>query len=143
VGYDLDFAPDVRRWLTALETGQPELAGPVNEALDTLKAKGEQVGPPLVVPVTYEPHHREVAPELERTYRRQLKALGQLRREGAEVATLRKSLEDGLDNATTDDQRKRLRSAHEGILAPLHGRARSDSTAHRGRVGKRRAPWLV
>jgi hypothetical protein len=117
VAYDLAFASGVRHWLIALEADQPEIAGPVNEALDTLRAKGEQAGPPLVVPVTYERHQREVAPELERTYRRQLAAVAQLRREGAEVATLRKSLEDGLDDATKGDQGERLRSAHAGIRA--------------------------
>lgn len=117
MGYDLNFAPDVKRWLAQLEADQPEIARSVNQALETLKAKGEQVGPPLVVPVAYEQRHHEVAPELERTYRRQLQALAKLRREAAEVATLRKRLEGLLDDATTDDQRQRLRSAHEGIRA--------------------------
>jgi len=115
MGYQLDFAPDLKHWLAALEADQPDIARQVNEALDTLKAKGEQVGPPLVVPVSYQQRHREVAPELERTYLRQLDALAQLRREASEVAALRKSLEDRLDDATTDDQRERLRSAYEGI----------------------------
>jgi hypothetical protein len=117
VGYDLNFAPDAKRWLAALEPDQPEIARSVNEALDLLRAKGEEVGPPLVVPVKYERHQREVAPELEATYQRQLKALGELRREASDVAALRKSLEDRLDDATTDDQRDRLRSAFEGIRA--------------------------
>jgi hypothetical protein len=115
MGYQLDFAPDLKRWLAALEADQPDIARQVNEALDTLRAKGEQVGPPLVVPVSYQQRHREVAPELERTYMRQLDALAQLRREASEVAALRKSLEDRLDDATADDQRERLRSAYEGI----------------------------
>jgi hypothetical protein len=117
MGYQLDFAPGLRHWLAVLEADRPDIARQVNEALDTLKAKGEQVGPPLVVRVSYKQGHREVAPELERTYQRQLKALGELRREVAEVAALRKSLEDRLDDATTDDQRARLRSAYEGIRA--------------------------
>lgn len=117
MGYDLHFAPEVRRWLAALEADQAELARPVNEALGQLKAKGDEVGPPLVVPVTYEQRQREVAPELEATYRRQLKAVGELRREASEVAALRKSLEDRLDDATTADQRDRLRSAFAGIRA--------------------------
>jgi hypothetical protein len=115
MGYQLDLAPGLRHWLAVLEADQPDIARQVHEALDTLKAKGEQVGPPLVVPVDYKPHHRGVAPELERTYLRQVDALSQLRREVAEVAALRKGLEDRLDDATTDDQRARLRSAHEGI----------------------------
>jgi hypothetical protein len=117
MGYQLDFAPGLRHWLAALEADQPDVARQVNQALDTLKAKGEQIGPPLVVPVDYEQRHCGAAPELERTYRRQLEALGQLRREVAEVVTLRKRLEDRLDDATTDDQRERLRSAYEGIRA--------------------------
>jgi hypothetical protein len=139
VEYDLHFAPDVRRWLTALEADQPDIARQVSEALDTLKAKGEQIGPPLAVPATFERHHREVAPELERTYRRQLKAVTQLRREGAEVATLRKSLEDALDDAATEDQRARLRSAHEGIreqeerLTEVCKRVDLDLNAYRAR----------
>jgi hypothetical protein len=115
MGYELDFAPGLRHWLAVLEADQPEIARQVNEALETLKAKGAQVGPPLVVRVAYKQGHREVAPELERTYERQLKALGELRREVADVATLRKRLEDRLDDATADDQRERLRSAYEGI----------------------------
>jgi hypothetical protein len=119
MGYQLDFAPGLRRWLAALEADHPDIARQVNEALDTLKAKGDQVGPPLVVPVSYEQGPGEgpgeVAPELQRTYQRQLAALTQLRREVAEVATLRMRLENRLDDATTDDQRARLRSAYEGI----------------------------
>jgi hypothetical protein len=117
VGYQLDFAPDVRRWLAALEADQPDIARQVNEALDALKAKGEQIGPPLVAPVSYEPRNHEVAPELDRFYRRRMEAQTQFRREVAEVATLRKSLEDRLDDAMTDDQRERLRSAYDGIRA--------------------------
>ena len=121
MGYDLDAAPGLRHWLAALEADQPDIARQVNEALDTLKAKGEQVGPPLVVPVGYKRGHgegpAEVAPELERTYQRQLDALARLRQEVAEVATLRKRLEERLDDATTDDQRERLRGAYEGIHA--------------------------
>ena len=119
MGHQLDLAPGLRDWLAKLEADQPDVARQVSEALDTLKAKGEQVGPPLVVPVGYKRGHGagpgEVAPELERTYLRQVDALAQLRREVAEVATLRKRLEDRLDDATTDDQRERLRSAYEGI----------------------------
>ena len=119
MGYELDVAPGLRHWLAALEADQPDVARQVNEALDTLKAKGEQVGPPLVVPVGYQRGHGEVAPELERTYMRQVDALARLRREVADVVTLRKELEDRLNDATTDettdDQRERLRSAHEGI----------------------------
>ena len=108
MGYQLDFAPGLRHWLAVLEADQPEVARQVNEALETLKAKGAQVGPPLVVRVAYKQGHREVAPELERTYMRQLKALGELRREVADVATLRKRLEDRLDDATAARHREIL-----------------------------------
>jgi hypothetical protein len=117
VGYDLIFAPDVRRWLAALEADQPDVARQVNAALETLKAKGEQTGPPLVVPVSYEPPQHEVAPELDRFYQRRMRALTQFRREVSEVATLRKSLEDRLGDPMTDDQRERLRGAYDGIRA--------------------------
>jgi len=72
-------------------------------------------GPPLVVPVRYDPGHREVAPELDRSYQRRLETLTQVRREASEVATLCKSLKDRLDDPMTDDQRERLRSAYQGI----------------------------
>lgn len=117
MGYQLGFAPGLRRWLAALEADQPDIARQVNEALDTLKAKGEQTGPPLVVPVSYEQRTSEVAPELERFYRRRQEGLGRVRREVAEVAMLRKSLEDRLDDTLPDDQRERLRSAYDGIRA--------------------------
>jgi len=117
VGYDLHVTPDVRRWLARLEADQPDIARQVNEALDALKAKGEQLGPPLVVPAGYEQRHREVAPELDRSYQRRIAALTQLRREVSDVATLRKSLEGRLGAAMTDDQRERLRSAYDGIRA--------------------------
>ena len=117
MGYDLDFTPDVRRWLAALDADQPDIARQVNEALETLKAKGGQAGPPLVVPVSYAPRQHEVAPELDRFYQRRLQALTQFRREVSEVVTLRKSLEDRLDDQLTDDQRDRLRSAYHGIRA--------------------------
>lgn len=117
MGYDLHFAPDVSRWLAALDADQPDIARQVNQALETLKAKGEQTGPPLVVPVSYAPRQQEVAPELDRFYRRRMRALTQFRREVSEVVTLRKSLEDRLDDPMTDDQRERLRSAYDGIRA--------------------------
>ena len=115
MGYQLEVAPGLRHWLATLEADLPDVARQVHEALDTLKAKGEQAGPPLVVPVDYRPGQREVAPELEHTYRRQLGALARLRREVSDVVTLRKELGDRLDDSMTDDQRELLRNAFDGI----------------------------
>jgi hypothetical protein len=146
VGYDLDFAPEVRRWLAALEADQPGIAQQVNEALDTLKGKGGQAGPPLVVAVGYQRRQREVAPELERTYQRQLRALTRLRREVADVATLRERLEAPLDDdGVPDDQRGRLRSALDGIraqeerLTEVSKRVDADMQAYRARKETLRA----
>jgi len=117
VGCHLHFAADVERWLLALEADRPQIARQVNDALDRLKAVGEQIGPPLVVPVDYHPGHRGVALELDRSYQRRLQALTRVRREVSEVAALRKCLEARLDDALPDDQRERLRGGYDGIAA--------------------------
>jgi hypothetical protein len=116
MGYQLRIYP-VEPWLAELREAQPEAARQVDEALDALRADGAAVGPPLVAPVDYVPDGRDVGFELDRSYQRQLEAVNRVRRQSAEVATLRKRLEVLLDEAMDDDQRARLRAARDGLQA--------------------------
>jgi len=117
MGYQLRIDPDVEFWLTETREAWPEAARQIDEALDALRAGGATVGPPLVVPVNYVPDGRDIGIELDYSYQRQLEAMNRVRRQSADVATLRKRLEVLLDEAMDDDQRARLRAARDGIQA--------------------------
>lgn len=117
MGYQLHIDPDVEFWLTETRKAWPEAARRIDEAFDALRADGAAVGPPLVVPVDYVPDGRDIGIELDYSYRRQLEAVNRVRRQSADVATLRKRLEVLLDEAMDDGQRARLRAARDGLQA--------------------------
>jgi hypothetical protein len=117
MGYQLHIDPDVESWLTETREAWPEAARQIDEAFDALRAGGAAVGPPLVVPVDYVPDGRDVGFELDHSFQRQLEAVNRVRRQSADVATMRKRLEALLDEAMDDDQRARLRAARDGLQA--------------------------
>jgi hypothetical protein len=51
MGYEIRIASQVERWLAELRDRDPAAADRIDEAVATLRADGEGVGPPLVVPV--------------------------------------------------------------------------------------------
>ena len=117
MGYLLHVDPDVDMWLADTRERSPDDAKQVDEALDALRQSGAELGPPLVVRVDYRPVNGDMVPELESLCQYLSQALTRVRREAAEAATLRATLERHLDQSLTDDQRERLRSAYDGIRA--------------------------
>jgi hypothetical protein len=115
--YQLHIDPAVESWLEQMRAAWPEGARQVSEALEVLRADGAAAGPPLVVPVDYVPDGRDVGIELDHSYQRQLEAMNRVRRQSADVATLRKRLGIHLGEAMDDGQRARLRAAYDGIRA--------------------------
>lgn len=120
MAYELYIPSQVQAWLGELREQDPAQAAKVDAALKSLRADGPAVGPPLVVPVDPRPGNGGGLPyELDYVYQAQTEALSRVRREAAEAAMLRKTLEGHLeaDAPLTDDQRDRLRAACDGIRA--------------------------
>lgn len=91
MGYLIRMAPEVEEWLAAVRDRDPAVADLIDEAVVALRAGGESVGPPLVVPLD-EPS-LGARPDLDVTYQRQLEMLTRVRRAVADVATSCKRLE--------------------------------------------------
>jgi hypothetical protein len=91
MGYLIRIAPEVEEWLAAVRDRDPATADLIDEAVAALRASGQSVGPPLVVPVDYPP--QSARPDLDAAYERQLEMLTRVRRAVADVATSRKRLE--------------------------------------------------
>ena len=51
MGYQIQMAPQVERWLAEVRDRDPAAADRIDEAITALRADGESMGPPLVVPV--------------------------------------------------------------------------------------------
>ena len=51
MGYLIRMAPEVEEWLAALRDRDPAAAERIDEAVAAVRAGGESVGPPLVVPL--------------------------------------------------------------------------------------------
>jgi hypothetical protein len=85
-------APEVGVWLTNVRDRDPAAADLIDEAMAALRAGGESVGPPLVVPLDDDPS-LNARPDLDTAYERQLEMLTHVRRAVATVATSRKRLE--------------------------------------------------
>lgn len=91
MGYQIRIVPEVEAWLANLRASDEEAASLVDEAMTALRAGGDSVGAPMVVPVADLPG---VPPEdLDATYQRQLEMLTFVRRASADVATARKRVE--------------------------------------------------
>ena len=91
MGYLIRMAPEVGVWLANVRDRDPAAADLIDEAVAALRAGGESVGPPLVVPVDDPPLNAR--PDLDAAYGRQLERLTRVRRAVADAATSRKRLE--------------------------------------------------
>ena len=91
MGYLIRMAPEVGVWLASVRDRDPAAADLIDEAVAALRAGGESVGPPLVVPVDDPPLNAR--PDLDAAYGRQLERLTRVRRAVADAATSRKRLE--------------------------------------------------
>ena len=91
MGYLIRMAPEVEQWLAAVRDRDPAAADLIDEAVAALRAGGESVGPPLVVPL--DDPSLNARPDLDTAYERQLEMLTRVRRAVANVATSRKRLE--------------------------------------------------
>jgi hypothetical protein len=91
MGYLIRMAPEVGAWLATVRDRDPAAADLIDEAVAALRAGGESVGPPLVVPVDDPPLNAR--PDLDAAYGRQLERLTRVRRAVADAATSRKRLE--------------------------------------------------
>lgn len=91
MGYVIRMAPEVEEWLAAVRDRDPAAADLIDQAVAAVRAGGESVGPPLVVPLDDPP--LSARPDLGVSYQRQLETLPRVRRAVAEVATSRKRLE--------------------------------------------------
>jgi len=92
MGYLIRMAPEVEQWLAAVRDRDPATADRIDEAVAALRAGGESVGQPLVVPIEDDPS-LNARPDLDTAHERQLEMLTRVRRAVADVATSRKRLE--------------------------------------------------
>jgi hypothetical protein len=91
MGYLIRMAPEVEQWLSGVRDRDPAAADLIDEAVTALRAGGESVGPPLVVPL--DDPSLNARPDLDTAYEGQLEMLTRARRAVANVATSRKRLE--------------------------------------------------
>jgi hypothetical protein len=128
MGYLIRMAPEVEEWLAAVRDRDPAAAGLIDEALAALRAGGDSVGTPLVVPVDYPA--LSARPDLDAAYERQLEMLTRVRRAVADVATSRKRLEI---RATQLDQHiSRLGEQSRKAREAGHGHLAEEADARRG-----------
>jgi hypothetical protein len=128
MGYLIRMAPEVEQWLAAVRDREPAAADLIDEAVAALRAGGQSVGPPLVVPLADDPSLNP-RPDLDTAYERQLETLTRVRRAVATVATSRKRLELqatqlGQQIGKLDEQSRRAMEAGRGDLAGEAGARR-------------------
>jgi hypothetical protein len=128
MGYLIRMAPEVEQWLAAVRDRDPSAADLIDEAVAALRAGGESVGPPLVVPLDDDPS-LNARPDLDTAYERQLEMLTHVRRAVANVATSRKRLElqaNQLEQqiGKLDEQSRKAEEAGRGDLAEEAGARR-------------------
>ena len=128
MGYLIRMAPEVEQWLAAVRDRDPAAADLIDEAVAALRAGGESVGPPLVVPLDDDPP-LNARPDLDTAYERQLEMLTHVRRAVATVATSRKRLELqanqlGQQIGKLDEQSRKAMEMGRGDLAEEAGARR-------------------
>jgi hypothetical protein len=128
MGYLIRMAPEVEQWLAAVRDRDPAAADLIDEAVAAVRAGGESVGPPLVVPLDDDPS-LNARPDLDTAYERQLEMLTHVRRAVANVATSRKRLElqaNQLEQqiGKLDEQSRKAKEAGRGDLAEEAGARR-------------------
>lgn len=128
MGYLIRMAPQVEEWLAAVRDRDPAVAGLIDEAVAALRAGGESVGSPLVVPVDDPP--LSARPDLDAAYERQLELLTRVRRAVADVATSRKRLE--LQAAQLEQQISKLAEQSRKAVEAGHGNPAEQAETRRG-----------
>ncbi len=128
MGYLIRMAPEVEEWLSTVRDRDPAAADLIDEAVATLRAGGESVGSPLVVPVDDPP--LSARPDLDSAYERQLEMLTRVRRAVADVATSRKRLE--LQAAQLEQQISKLGEQSRKAMEAGHGNLAEEADARRG-----------
>jgi len=128
MGYLIRMVPEVEQWLAAVRDRDPAAADLIDEAVAALRAGGQSVGPPLVVPV--DDPSLGARPDLDTAYARQLEMLTRVRRAVADVATSRKRLELAAGQleqhiAKLGDQSRKAMAAGRGDLAEQAGARRA------------------
>ena len=131
MGYVIRMAPEVEQWLAAVRDRDPVAAALIDEAVAALRAGGESVGPPLVVPLDDEPS-LNARPDLDTAYERQLEMLTRVRRVVATVATSRKRLE--LQANQLEQQIGKLGEQSRAAMEAGRGDLAEEAGARRGAV---------
>jgi hypothetical protein len=128
MGYLIRMAPEVEEWLATVRDRDPAVADLIDEAVAALRAGGESVGPPFVVPVDDPP--LGARPDLDAAYERQLEMLTRVRRAVADVATSRKRLE--LQAVQLEQQIGKLGEQSRRAMDAGHGNLADEADARRG-----------
>ena len=128
MGYLIRMAPEVEEWLAAVRDRDPPVAALIDEAVAALRAGGETVGAPLVVPVDAPP--LSARPDLDAAYERQLEMLTRMRRAVASVAMSRKRLE--MQAAQLEQQISKLGDQSREAAEAGHGNLAEEAGARRG-----------
>jgi hypothetical protein len=131
MGYLIRMAPEVGVWLANVRDRDPAAAALIDEALAALRAGGESVGPPLVVPLDDDPSPN-ARPDLDTAYERQLEMLTRVRRAVATVATSRKRLE--LQANQLEQQIGKLGGQSRAAMEAGRGDLAEEAGARRGAV---------
>ncbi len=135
MGYLIRMAPEVEEWLAAVRDRDPAAADLIDEAVAALRAGGESVGSPLVVPVDDLP--LGARPDLDAAYERQLQMLTRVRRAVADVATSRKRLE--LPATQLEQQISKLGEQSRKATEAGHGTLAEEADARRVAVEEQMA----
>lgn len=128
MGYLIRMAPEVKDWLAAVRDRDPAVADLIDEAVAALRAGGESLGSPFVVPVDDLP--LGARPDLDAAYERQLEMLTRVRRAVADVATSRKRLE--LQATQLGQQISKLGEQSRKAMEAGHGTLAEETDARRG-----------
>ena len=128
MGYLIRMAPEVEEWLSRVRDRDPAVADLIDEAVAALRAGGESVGSPLVVPVDDPP--LSARPDLDYAYERQLEMLTRVRRAVADVATSRKRLE--LQATQLEQQISKLGEQSRKAMGAGYGNLAEEADARRG-----------
>jgi hypothetical protein len=130
MGYLIRMAPEVGVWLANVRDRDPAAADLIDEAVAALRAGGEGVGPPLVVP--FDGPSLNARPDLDTAYERQLEMLTRVRRAVATVATSRKRLE--LQANQLEQQIGKLGDQSRNAVEAGRGDLAEEAGARRGAV---------
>jgi|SRR5689334_10214504 len=138
MGYLIQMAPEVEQWLAAVRDRDPAAADLIDEAVAALRAGGQSLGPPLVVPL--DDRSLNARPDLDTAYERQLEMLTRTRRAVATVATSRKRLE--LQANQLEQQIGKLDEQSRKAMELARGDLAEEAGARRGAAQEQLADLL-